>query len=196
MFLSSSLVSYAKRGINNPTRHRMDVKPHYSWRSLFKYSFVAVLSLLLLIYALPSHGPTPNGQVLVTRDDFRANVVGNLTKRQAATYGSAITKGAKLHCLMGMSQGDAQKANKDVSLESTLHNYGPEEYEGWTYGEDKAPFYKNYLDSAFSGLGLSEEPRNQFWANTWEGRIWADAYDGVGEESKGVVSSAHIQSNL
>ncbi|KAJ4025855.1 hypothetical protein NW761_015125 [Fusarium oxysporum] len=49
--------------------------------------------------------------------DLHDGVVVNLTKR-ATVYEAAVERGDKLHCLMGMSQEEAKKANKGVSLES------------------------------------------------------------------------------
>jgi hypothetical protein len=127
----------------------------------------------------------------VTRGDFQTDVAGNITKRQAGIYDAAVTKGAKLRYLMGMSQEDAQEANHGVSLESKLPDWGPEEREGWDEWEKK-PFYQNYLDTALSSLQLNEKVFDYYWTNTQEGQYFSNPYTVEGDPLKSQVSSTHI----
>ncbi|KAF7555489.1 hypothetical protein G7Z17_g2179 [Cylindrodendrum hubeiense] len=158
----------------------MDTKPQSSWRSLFTYSFVVVLSLLLLIYGGPSRNPNLKSHALVTERNFHHNVATNLTKRETVTYDDAREKGAKLHCLMGMSQADAEAANQGVSLESPeyLQAYYLGELEGWSSEVDPdAPYFRDYLDAAFSGLRIAKKLHSELWIHTKGSEIWDDPFD-------------------
>ncbi|KAK7432910.1 hypothetical protein QQZ08_000381 [Neonectria magnoliae] len=158
----------------------MDTRSQSSWRSLFTFFSISVVSLVLIFYAAPSP-PGLNPHVSITERGFPDNVIANFTKRQNNAYEKAREKGAKLHCLMAMSIEEARLANKGVSLESPeyLQKYGTEENEGWdtTSTDDDAPYFRNYLDTAFSALGITKKTVDMHWANVGSGEIYDNPDD-------------------
>ncbi|KAF3066282.1 hypothetical protein CFAM422_009275 [Trichoderma lentiforme] len=104
----------------------MDKKSSSSWRSLFTYSIVVILSLLLFLYAGPSQSPSLKPQVLVARAVDHESVISNLTKRDNA-YETAVTKGNGLHCSL------AKTLQEPPSLEAPLYLQTPDlaYAEGW-----------------------------------------------------------------
>lgn len=176
-----------------------------SWRSLSAYFSVAVVSLLLLLYGGRSRNPGLSPHLPVTERVLYDNVAANLTERATTTYEEARVKGAKLHCLMAMSQEDAQAANKGASLEAPIYLQTDQlqELEGWEYGSVHKPFFGNYLDAALSGLGITGEPHYLYWVHnkgveifndpTW---LFDDEAEGDMESSEGRVSSSRSSNGL
>lgn len=152
----------------------MGTRRQLSWRATFTFISFFAVSFLLLSYAGSSHSPRLKRRASATDRDFHDNVVGNLTKRATASYEAAREKGAKLHCLMGMSQADAKAANKGVSLESPIYLQTDllPEAEGWQYYDSKV-YFANYLDEALSALDV---PR-KFHHDTWKHVKGSEIYD-------------------
>ncbi|KAH7170086.1 hypothetical protein EDB81DRAFT_908529 [Dactylonectria macrodidyma] len=158
-----------------------------SWRSLSAYCFIAATSLLLLLFGGPSGNPGLNSHLPVTQRDLYDNVVANLTERATTTYEEARVKGAKLHCLMAMSQEDSRAANKGASLEAPIYLQTDQlqEMEGWRYDPERKPFFQNYLDAALSGLGISGEAHYIYWVHTDSGQIYDDPTFLFDDEAEG-----------
>jgi hypothetical protein len=83
---------------------------------------------------------------------------------------------------MGMTQEESKQANGGTSLESPeyLQLYpGLEENECWNvnYQHEDAPWFKNYLDEAFRGLGIGKNVHHEAWVNEGTGQIFEDPLD-------------------
>lgn len=161
----------------------MEKRSQSSWRLLCIYLSAAFASLsLLIIYAGAWKSLDLKLSNINTQErSLHDSVFVNLTRR-ASDYDAAVERGRKLHCLMGMSQEEAKQANKGASLESPeyLQQWpGIEEIEGWSIDveDDKAPYFQNYLDAAFQGLGIDKNLHNEAWLNDREGEFYEDPLD-------------------
>ncbi|KAL1844146.1 hypothetical protein VTK73DRAFT_2641 [Phialemonium thermophilum] len=154
-------------------------------RSLALWSLVGLLSVVFVLFAGPFFRPGLDGGVtLVSRRagaPDAAEHYANLSRRvDEQTYSAAVAKGRRLYCLMGMSQAEAQAANRGVSLEAPeyLQDDLVSEIEGWSRVDDgQVPYFKNYLDGAFAGLGIRKNIVSQSWVNDNRGYVYADPTD-------------------
>ncbi|KAL6812361.1 hypothetical protein J3E69DRAFT_376188 [Trichoderma sp. SZMC 28015] len=152
----------------------MDKKSSSSWRPLFTYSIVVVLSLLLFLYAGSSQSPSLKPQVLSARAVDHESVVSNLTKRDD-TYEKAVTKGNGLHCLL------TKTPQEPPSLEAPLYLQTPGQayIEGWNdKTEFGAPVFGNKLDAALAGINVPVKSlRHITWFHGDDSMIKSDPND-------------------
>lgn len=165
-----------------------------SWkRSLFSFFSTIIVSLFLLLYIGPSRDAGPNPHTPVAEPSVHGNAVAHLTERAAISYEAAREKGAKLHCLMAMSQEDANQATPEdkrpLEAPEYLQFYFLEEQEGWLSKtpSEVEPLFKQYLDSAFQGLGITKKLHNEEWLHVQGKKIYEDPFDDEGEFTPGLV---------
>ncbi|KAG8666652.1 hypothetical protein FPOAC1_011462 [Fusarium poae] len=163
----------------------MATKPTSPWRPLSVYTFAIFTTLTCIaLYAASWRDSGLNSYSgIIDGRNLHDNASSSFTKRSDA-YDKAVTRGRKLHCLMGLTQEEAKQANGGASLESPdyLQLYpGIEENEGWNvYYEDpegNAPWFKNYLDQAFRGLGIEKKVHNEAWCDEGGGHIFKNPLD-------------------
>lgn len=138
----------------------MDKKSSSSWRPLFTYSIVVVLSLLLFLYAGPSQSPSLKPQVLPARAVDHETVVRNLTKRDDE-YEKAVTKGNGLHCSLAKTLQDPPPMEAPLYLQTPGQAY----IEGWDDEIDfGAPQFGDKLNEALAAINV---PVNTLEHITW-----------------------------
>lgn len=125
----------------------MDKKFSSSWRSLFPYSIVVALSLLLFLYAGPSQSPSLKPQVLAARAVDHESVVSNLTKRDAA-YEKAVTKGNALHCSLAKTPQEPPPLEAPIYLQTPGQAY----VEGWRDYDFEGPKVGPKLSAALAAI--------------------------------------------
>ncbi|KAH7003100.1 hypothetical protein EDB82DRAFT_570269 [Fusarium venenatum] len=163
----------------------MATKPTSPWRPLFVYPFTIFATFIcIVLYAtsLRDSGLNSYSGIIEGRN-LHDNASSNFTKRSAA-YDKALTRGRKLHFLMGLTQEEAKQANGGTSLESPeyLQLYpGIEETEGWNVNyedpDGNAPWFRNYLDDAFRGLGIEKNVHQEAWCDEGGGHIFENPLD-------------------
>jgi hypothetical protein len=176
------------------------------WRSLVACSSIALLSVILLVYSGRLRSPSLGPHHLVARDFVPSHQAGfsNITKRlDAATYAAAITKGSNLHCLMGMTQAQAQTRNQGVSLEAPAYLQDVENifYQGWNfnYKNGDVPYYSSFLDAALATLASGPTPAQVFhrsWVNPDPPFVFSDPsdpdFDELQTNDRGVVANGMV----
>ncbi|KAL7934263.1 hypothetical protein V8C35DRAFT_302158 [Trichoderma chlorosporum] len=141
----------------------MDKKRLSPWRSLYAYSAVIVLSLLLFLYAGSSRDLRLESEIVVARAVQHENVTSHLFKRDQV-YDRAVLKGNRLHC---SSLPKKLSDPPQIEAASYLQTFGLEAREGWEESIDGVtsgqPLYGNNLDAAFAGLGITGAQKHIAW---------------------------------
>lgn len=162
----------------------MDKKFSSSWRSLFTYSIVVALSLLLFLYAGLSQSPSLKPQVLAARAVDHESVVSNLTKRDAA-YEKAVTKGNALHCSLAKSPQEPPPLEAPIYLQTPGQAY----VEGWEDCNFDGPDVGTKLKAALAAIKV---PLNTLTEISWyhgEGaKIKSDPNNDDSESIDSIVS--------
>ncbi|EEU39850.1 uncharacterized protein NECHADRAFT_39412 [Fusarium vanettenii 77-13-4] len=150
----------------------MGTRRQLSWRAAFALIPFFSLSLLLLSYVGFPHSSHLNPRASATDHH---DAVDNLTKRATDLYEPAREKGAKLHCLMGMSKADAKAANGGASLESPIYLQTDllPETEGWKYADSKV-YFASYLNEALAALNIPREFHHHTWKHLESTEIYDD----------------------
>ncbi|QYT04593.1 hypothetical protein H0G86_011495 [Trichoderma simmonsii] len=171
----------------------MDKKFSSSWRSLFTYSIVVALSLLLFLYAGPSQSPSLKPQVLAARAVDHESVVRNLTKRDAA-YEKAVTKGNALHCSLAKTPQEPPPLEAPIYLQTPGQAY----IEGWNDETDLgAPVFKDKLNAALAGIKVPVNTLSQItWYHGDDSMIKSDPNDDKSELVFSGLSGAYFISSF
>ncbi|KKP02614.1 hypothetical protein THAR02_05302 [Trichoderma harzianum] len=148
----------------------MDKKSSSSWRPLFTYSIVVVLSLLLFLYAGPSQSPSLKAQVLLARAVDHDNVVKNLTKRDD-DYEKAVTKGNGLHCSLAKTLQDPPPMEAPLYLQTPGQAY----VEGWEDFDFNGPKVGPKLSAALAAIKVPVNTLTDIsWYHGEEAKIKSD----------------------
>ncbi|KAF5669533.1 hypothetical protein FDENT_11515 [Fusarium denticulatum] len=137
-----------------------------------------LLSLLLLHSSfIPSfHLSSWNFPVVRLDDDFRNSLpLDLLVKREdedVDVFKKAYKKGQGLICAMGKSPEKLEEEKgKSMESPSYLQKSGIEDIEGWEIEADPQPSFKDDLNEALAGLGVSIDLQHQSWMHTSGGII-------------------------
>ncbi|KAF5723314.1 hypothetical protein FMUND_1948 [Fusarium mundagurra] len=155
---------------------------HAKRNILGRVALSSISLLLLSILLLHSsfipffHLSSWNSPVVRLDDDFRNSLpLDLLVKREDAdvdVFKKAYKKGQGLICQMGKSQEELEEENgKSMESPSYLQKSGIEEIEGWEIEADPQPSFKDYLNEALAGLGVTDDLQHQSWMHTSGGII-------------------------
>ncbi|ATZ51353.1 hypothetical protein BCIN_06g07600 [Botrytis cinerea B05.10] len=169
------------------------------------YTFAGILLVVLSFYLGPFLQPAADVTTVLGRElggtsHFGRNISDDnvkLTKRVSdAAYSRAVTKGNSLYCLMGMTVAQATVHNGGTSLESALQD-DIFELEGWQrFESDSTPYFGNYLDAAFAGLGITKNLYTSNKINSVEGSIHEDLEQFEDDPKDGVPSGAQFMNDF